>query len=94
VRFKAAGTEIGGIVDIRTAGAFLPGPQLGAPHRVPRGRRRDRFAMMKRLADNHGIRTTELAPALTPIEVLASVYRMDGLPIGLNRGRRPRSMSS
>ena len=43
VRFKADGTAIGGIVDIRVAGDFLPRPagrRLGPPHRVPRGRRR------------------------------------------------------
>ena len=62
VRFKADGTEIGGIVDIRIAGDFLRGRQGGGSvHHIAFRAADDEaeFAMMKRLADNHGIRTTE-----------------------------------
>jgi glyoxalase family protein len=62
VRFKANGTDIGGIVDIRVAGDFLRGRQGGGSvHHIAFRAADDEaeFAMMKRLADNHGIRTTE-----------------------------------
>ena len=62
VRFKADGTEIGGIVDIRVAGDFLRGRQGGGSvHHIAFRAADDaaEFAMMKRLAENHGIRTTE-----------------------------------
>jgi glyoxalase family protein len=62
VRFKAKGTAIGSIVDIRVAGDFLRGRQGGrsVPHiafRAPDDEAE--FAMMKKLAENHGIRTTD-----------------------------------
>jgi glyoxalase family protein len=62
VRFKADGTEIGGILDIRVAGDFLRGRQGGGSvHHIAFRAADDEaeFAMMKRLAENHGIRTTE-----------------------------------
>jgi glyoxalase family protein len=61
VRFKADATEIGGIVDIRVAGDFLRGRQGGGSvHHIAFRAAADEaeFAMMKKLAENHGIRTT------------------------------------
>jgi len=62
VRFKAGDTAIGGIVDIHEAGAFLPG-RLGAGsvHHVAFRAANDaeELAMAKKLAENHGIHTTE-----------------------------------
>lgn len=62
VRFKAGETEIGGIVDIRVAGHFLHGRQgAGSVHHIAFRAADDEaeFAMMKKLAENHGIRTTD-----------------------------------
>jgi glyoxalase family protein len=62
VRFAAGGTEIGGIVDLRVAGDFPRGRLgRGSVHHVAFRAADDEaeFAMMRRLADNHGIRTTE-----------------------------------
>jgi glyoxalase family protein len=62
VRFKAGRTEIGGIVDIRVAGEFPRGRQGGGlVHHIAFRAADDEaeFAMMKRLAENHGIRTTD-----------------------------------
>ena len=62
VRFKADGTEIGGIVDIRVAGDFLRGRQGGGSvHHIAFRAADDEaeFAMMRKLAENHGIRTTD-----------------------------------
>lgn len=62
VRFKADATEIGGIVDIRVAGDFLRGRQGGGSvHHIAFRAAADEaeFAMMKKLAENHGIRTTD-----------------------------------
>jgi glyoxalase family protein len=62
VRFRADGTEIGGIVDIRVAGDLLPGRQGGGSvHHIAFRAADDEaeFAMMKKLAENHGIRTTD-----------------------------------
>ena len=62
VRFKAVGTEIGGIVDIRVAGDFARGRQGGGSvHHIAFRAADDaaQFAMMKKLAANHGIRTTD-----------------------------------
>jgi glyoxalase family protein len=62
VRFQAQGTVVGGIVDIRVAGDFLRGRQgAGSVHHIAFRAADDEaeFAMMKTLADNHGIRTTD-----------------------------------
>jgi glyoxalase family protein len=62
VRFTADATEIGGIVDIRVAGDFLRGRQGGGSvHHIAFRAAADEaeFAMMKKLAENHGIRTTD-----------------------------------
>ncbi len=62
VRFKADGTAIGGIVDIRVAGDFLRGRQGGGSVHHMAFRAPDdeaEFAMMKKLAENHDIRTTD-----------------------------------
>ena len=59
---QGGGTEVGGIVDIRVAGDFLPGSagrRFGPSHRVPRGRRRGGVRDEAKLAENHGIRTTD-----------------------------------
>jgi glyoxalase family protein len=61
-RFKADGTDIGGVVDIRVAGDFLRGRQGGGSvHHIAFRAADDeaQFAMMRKLAENHGIRTTE-----------------------------------
>jgi glyoxalase family protein len=61
VRFKSDGA-IGGIVDIRAAGDFLRGRQgAGSVHHIAFRAADDaaQFAMMQKLADHHGIRTTE-----------------------------------
>jgi glyoxalase family protein len=62
VRFKADGTEMGAIVDIRVGGDFLRGRQgRGSVHHIAFRASDDEaeFAMMKKLARNHGIRTTD-----------------------------------
>jgi glyoxalase family protein len=62
VRFMAGGTAIGGIVDIRVAGDSLRGRQgAGSVHHIAFRAADDQaeFAMMKKLAENHGIRTTD-----------------------------------
>jgi len=62
VRFRANETEIGGIVDVRVAGNFPRGRQGGGSvhHIAFRAADDDsEFAMMKKLAENHGIGTTE-----------------------------------
>jgi glyoxalase family protein len=62
VRFKAAGTEVGGIVDIRVAGDFARGRQGGGSvHHIAFRAADDAaaFAMRQKLAENHGIRTTD-----------------------------------
>lgn len=62
VRFKAHGAEVGGIVDMRAAGNFMLGRQgAGSVHHIAFRASDDdaQFAMMKRLAENHGIRTTD-----------------------------------
>jgi glyoxalase family protein len=62
VRFKAGETAIGGIVDIRVAGDFLPGRQGGGSvHHIAFRAADDaaEFAIQKKLAEIHGIRTTE-----------------------------------
>lgn len=62
VRFEVPRTSAGGIVDIRIAGDFARGRQgAGSVHHVAFRAADDEaeFAMMNKLADNHGIRTTE-----------------------------------
>jgi glyoxalase family protein len=62
VRFRADGTQIGGIVDIRAAGDFLPGRQGGGSvHHIAFRAADDEaeFAMKQKLVENHGIRTTD-----------------------------------
>jgi len=62
VRFKSDMIAIGGIVDIRITGDFLRRRQgAGSVHHVAFRAPNDEaeFAMMKKLAENHGIRTTE-----------------------------------
>ena len=62
VRFKAEGTDVGGIVDIREAGEFLRARQgSGSFHHVAFRATDDEaaFAMQQKLAENHGLRTTE-----------------------------------
>jgi glyoxalase family protein len=61
-RYQAEGTAIGGIVDIRAAGGFLPGrPGGGSVHHIAfRATDDDAQAeMVTTLASNHGIHTTE-----------------------------------
>jgi glyoxalase family protein len=62
IRFKAAGSDIGSIVDIRVAGDFLRGrPGGGSVHHIAFRAADDdaEFALRRRLAENHGIQTTE-----------------------------------
>lgn len=62
VRFAAAGTAIGGIIDIRVAGSSRRGrPGAGSVHHIAFRAADDEaeFAMMQKLANNHGIRTTD-----------------------------------
>jgi len=62
IRFKAQGTEVGGIVDIRVAGDFPRGQQGGGSvHHIAFRAPDDevQLAMMRKLAENHGIRTTD-----------------------------------
>jgi glyoxalase family protein len=62
VRFKAGGTSLGGIVDIRAAGEFLPARMgAGSVHHIAFRAADDaaQAAMVRKLAEHHGIRTTE-----------------------------------
>ncbi len=62
IRFRAEGTEIGGIVDIRAAGGFLPARMgAGSVHHIAFRAPNDetQAEMVKKLAENHRIRTTE-----------------------------------
>ncbi|HVG46949.1 MAG TPA: ring-cleaving dioxygenase [Rubellimicrobium sp.] len=62
VRFKAEGTEVGGVVDIREAGEFLRARQGGGSVHHIAFRAADNeaaFAMQRKLAETHGLRTTE-----------------------------------
>jgi glyoxalase family protein len=61
-RYRAGATKIGGIVDLRAAPGFLPARQGGGSvHHIAFRAADDaaQTAMVKKLADNHGIRTTE-----------------------------------
>ncbi len=62
IRFKAGETAMGGIVDIRVAGAFLPARMgAGSVHHIAFRAADDeaQAAMVGRLRDNHRIATTE-----------------------------------
>ena len=62
IRLRAEGTGIGGIVDIRGAGGFLPARMgSGSVHHIAFRAANDerQAAMVAKLAENHGIRTTE-----------------------------------
>jgi glyoxalase family protein len=62
VRFRAGKTAPGGIVDIRAAGDFLRGRQgAGSVHHIAFRAAGDaeQAGMVKKLADGHGLRTTE-----------------------------------
>ncbi|WP_158813659.1 ring-cleaving dioxygenase [Methylocapsa sp. S129] len=62
IRYKAGETAIGGIVDLRAAGGFLPGRQgAGSVHHIAFRAPDDaaQAAMVCKLAENHRIRTTE-----------------------------------
>jgi glyoxalase family protein len=62
IRYRAAGAALGGTVDIRVARGFLP-PRMGggSVHHVAfrAGDDAAQAAMVEKLAQNHGIRTTE-----------------------------------
>lgn len=62
IRYSAEGAPLGGVIDIRVAGGFLPARQgAGSVHHIA-FRAADDTAqdeMVRRLAENHGIRTTE-----------------------------------
>jgi glyoxalase family protein len=61
-RFQAPGVAIGGIIDLRTAGEFLPARQgAGSVHHIAFRAANDaaQAAMVRKLADNHHLRTTE-----------------------------------
>jgi glyoxalase family protein len=61
-RFQAPGVEIGGIVDLRTAGEFLTARQgAGSVHHIAFRATDDaaQAAMVRKLANNHRLQTTE-----------------------------------
>jgi glyoxalase family protein len=61
-RFQAPGVEIGGILDLRTAGEFLPARQgAGSVHHIAFRAAGDaeQAAMVRKLADDHHLLTTE-----------------------------------
>jgi glyoxalase family protein len=61
-RLQAPAVEIGGIIDLRTAGEFLPARQgAGSVHHIAFRAAGDaeQAAMVRKLADNHHLRTTE-----------------------------------
>ncbi|CAH1650072.1 putative ring-cleaving dioxygenase MhqO [Hyphomicrobiales bacterium] len=62
IRYEAKGTAIGGVIDLRVAGGFLPARQgAGSVHHIAfrAGDDAAQEEMVRRLAENHGIRTTE-----------------------------------
>jgi glyoxalase family protein len=62
MRYQAAKAPFGGFVDLREAGGFLPGrPGAGSVHHIAFRAADDveQAAMVKKLADNHGIHATE-----------------------------------
>ncbi|WP_243368962.1 ring-cleaving dioxygenase [Microvirga solisilvae] len=61
-RYKAGDTALGGIVDLREAGGFLPGrPGAGTVHHIAFRAENDEVQaqMVEKLLRNHGIRATE-----------------------------------
>jgi glyoxalase family protein len=61
-RFQAPGTEIGGVIDLRTAGEFLPAHQgAGSVHHVAFRAADDaaQAAMARKLVQDHHVRVTE-----------------------------------
>src|ERR1700734_3585093 len=61
-RFQAPGGEIGGIIDLRTAGEFLPARQgAGSVHHIAFRAADDaaQAAMVRKLMQDHHLRTTE-----------------------------------
>ena len=61
-RFQAPGVEIGGIIDLRTAGEFLSARQgAGSVHHIAFRAADDaaQAAMVRKLAEDHRLRTTE-----------------------------------
>ena len=61
-RYQTSGVDLGGIVDLRTAGEFLPARQgAGSVHHIAFRAADDaaQSAMVRKLADNHHLRTTE-----------------------------------
>lgn len=62
IRYRAEGDGPGNVVDLRIAGGFLPARQgAGSVHHIAFRAADDaaQEAMVRRLAENHGIRTTE-----------------------------------
>jgi len=62
VRYRAGDTALGGIIDLREAGGFLRGrPGAGTVHHIAFRAADDavQAEMARKLAENHGIRTTE-----------------------------------
>ncbi|GGF81694.1 diguanylate cyclase [Azorhizobium oxalatiphilum] len=62
VRYRAGDTRIGGIVDLRGAGGFLPARMgAGSVHHIAFRAADDaeEMAMVKKLQENHGMRVTE-----------------------------------
>ncbi|WP_046865251.1 ring-cleaving dioxygenase [Microvirga massiliensis] len=62
VRYRAGDTAVGGVVDLREVGGFPRGRSgAGSVHHIAFRAADDEaeFAMMRKLAENHGIRTTE-----------------------------------
>ena len=61
-RYRAPGVDVGGLIDLRTAGEFLTGRQgAGSVHHIAFRAADDaaQAAMVKRLVENHHLRTTE-----------------------------------
>jgi glyoxalase family protein len=62
IRYRAEGTALGSVIDLRVAGGFLPARQgAGSVHHVAFRAADDaeQAEMVRRLAEHHGIRTTE-----------------------------------
>lgn len=62
IRYRAEGAQLGGVIDIRVAGGFLPARQgAGSVHHIAFRAADDaaQAEMVRRLVQNHGIRTTE-----------------------------------